>query len=156
MSIARSVEQFLKSHDVDYELVHHPRTVTSLRTAEMAHVPSMQLAKSVLLEDDAGYLVAVVPAAHRVDLGRLRRQLRRRIGLAMEREVARLFPDCAPGAIPAIGAAYHVETVVDDTLLAQPDVYFDAGDHEELVHLSGSGFGAIMAGVPHGQFSHHA
>ena len=156
MSIAQSVEQFLKEHAVDYELVRHPRTVTSLRTAEKAHVPGTQVAKSVLLEDETGYLIAVIPATHRLDLGRLRQQLQRRIGLAIEREVAKVFPDCDRGAIPAIGAAYQVETIIDDDLLAQPDVYFEAGDHEALVHMKGSEFGAMMAGVPHGHFAHHA
>ena len=155
MPIARTVELFLKEHAFDYELVHHSRSVTSMRTAELAHVPGMQLAKSVLLEDETGYLMAVIPSTHRIDLGKLHHQLKRRIGLAVEREVTELFPDCDPGAIPAIGAAYSVETIIDDTLLAQPDVYFEAGDHEELVHMSGAEFGAMMAGVPHGQFAHH-
>lgn len=154
MPIAHSVEQFLKDHDIDYELVAHPRTVTSMRTAEAAHIPGRKLAKSVLLEDEAGYLLAVVPATHRVDLGKLHRQLHRQIGLAVEHEVTALFPDCDPGAIPAVGAAYRVETVVDDSLLAQPDVYFEAGDHEALVHLSGAEFRVMMAGAPHGQFTH--
>jgi Ala-tRNA(Pro) deacylase len=155
MSIARSVESFLKDHHVDYELVHHPRSVTSMHTASAAHVPGMQLAKSVLLEDEDGYLMAVIPSTHRVDLGKLHHQLQRRIGLAIEHEVAELFPDCDPGAIPAIGEAYHVETIIDDALLAQPDVYFEAGDHEALVHMSGADFGVMMTGVPHGQFTHH-
>lgn len=155
MAIARSVELFLKEHDVDYELVHHPRTVTSMRTAEVAHVPGTQLAKSVLLEDEAGYLMAIIPASHRIDFGKLRFRLRRRVGLAMEREVRALFPDCDPGAIPAIGAPYRVDTIIDDALLTQPDVYFEAGDHEELVHMSGAQFSEVMAGVPHGQFAHH-
>jgi Ala-tRNA(Pro) deacylase len=156
MSIAQSVELFLKERDIDYDLVRHPRTVTSLRTAEMAHVPGTQVAKSVLLEDETGYLIAVIPATHRLDLGKLRQQLRRPIVLAVEREVAKIFPDCERGAIPAIGPAYRVETVIDDNLLAQPDVYFEAGDHEALVHMSGPAFGAMMAGVRHGQFAHHA
>ncbi|HCU54364.1 MAG TPA: hypothetical protein DIC36_08850 [Gammaproteobacteria bacterium] len=156
MSIAQSVELFLKERDVDYDLVRHPRTVTSLRTAEMAHVPGTQVAKSVLLEDETGFLIAVIPATHRLDLGKLRQQLRRPIVLAVEREVAKVFPDCERGAIPAIGPAYRVETVIDDHLLAQTDVYFEAGDHEALVHMSGPAFGAMMAGVRHGQFAHHA
>jgi Ala-tRNA(Pro) deacylase len=155
MTIAHSVETYLKSHEIGYELVRHPRTLSSMRTAQSAHVPGQQLAKSVLLEDESGYLMAVIPSTHRVDLGKLHHQLRRRVGLAIEREVSALFADCDPGAIPAVGPAYRVETIVDDSLLAQPDVYFEAGDHEALVHLSGKAFGAMMAGVPHGQFTHH-
>jgi Ala-tRNA(Pro) deacylase len=155
MAIAHAVEQYLDSHDVDYELVAHPRAVTSMQTAQVAHVPGDQLAKSVLLEDERGYLVAVIPSTHRLDLGKLHHQLDRRVGLAIEHEVSHLFRDCDPGAIPPIGAAYHVGVIIDETLLGQPDVYFEAGDHEALVHMTGQAFGAMMAGVPHGRFTHH-
>jgi Ala-tRNA(Pro) deacylase len=155
MTIARTVEQFLDARGVDYEVVSHPRALTSLRTADAAHISGEQLAKSVLLEDEGGYLMAVIPATHRLDLGRLHQQLNRRVGLAMEREVAELFSDCDLGAIPAVGPAYRVDTIVDDALLRQADVYFEAGDHEALVHMSGRSFSAMMADVPHGRFTHH-
>lgn len=155
MTMAHTLQEFLESHDVAYDLVEHPRTLSSARTAQAAHVPGDRLAKSVLLEDERGYLMAVIPATHRLDLGRLHRQLNRKVGLAVENEVAELFRDCDRGAIPAIGAAYRVETVVDDALLQQPDVYFEAGDHEALVHVSGREFSLMMAGLPHGQFTHH-
>jgi Ala-tRNA(Pro) deacylase len=154
MAIALSIETFLRQHNINYELVSHPRSVSSMRIAELAHVPGAQLAKSVLLEDESGYLMAVIPSTHRVDLGKLHHQLQRRVGLAIEREVTELFSDCDPGAIPVIGPAYHVATIVDDTLLQQPDIYFEAGDHEALVHVSGQVFSSIMAGVPHAQFTH--
>jgi Ala-tRNA(Pro) deacylase len=146
---------FLKQHAVEYELINHPHSVSSLHTAQVAHVPGDQLAKSVLLEDESGYLMAVIPSTHRVDLGTLHHRLQRRVGLAIEREVTELFPDCDPGAIPAIGPAYRVATIIDDALLDEPDVYFEAGDHEALVHVSGQAFGTMMAGVPHARFTHH-
>ena len=156
MAIARAIQEFLKSHDVAYELVEHPRSVSSMRTAQAAHIPGERLAKSVLLEDDTGYLMAVIPSTHRVDLGKLHLQLKRRVGLAVEQEIAELFGDCDRGAIPAIGAAYRIEAIVDDTLLQQPDVYFEAGDHEALVHMSGREFSLLMAGLRHGGFTRHA
>lgn len=155
MSMARAVQEYLASHHVAYELVEHPRALSSMRTAEAAHIPGEQLAKSVVLEDDAGYLVAVLPSTHRVDLGQLHHQLHRLMGLAVEPEVGGLFRDCELGAIPPIGAAYRIETIVDDSLLQQPEVYFEAGDHEALVHVTGKAFGAMMAGVPHGRFARH-
>jgi Ala-tRNA(Pro) deacylase len=155
MAIATTVEEFLRSHQVAYDLVAHPRTVTSMRTAQVAHVPGDRLAKCVLLEDEQGYLMAVIPSTHRIDLGTLHRLLNRRVGLAIESEVTELFRDCDPGAIPATGAAYRVDVIVDDALLQQPDVYFEAGDHEALVHMSGAQFGSMLAGSAHGRFTHH-
>jgi hypothetical protein len=34
------------------------------------------------------------------------------------------------------------------------DVYFEAGDHENLIHVSGADFHQLMAAVPHRRFSH--
>lgn len=155
MAIASTIEEFLKSHGVAYDLIRHPRSVSSMRTAQVAHIPGDQLAKSVLLEDEDGYLLAIIPSTHRIDLGKLHHQLNRRMGLAIEKEVTELFSDCDPGAIPAIGAAYRIDTIIDESLLQQADVYFEAGDHEALVHVKGPAFGAMMTGAAHGRFTHH-
>jgi Ala-tRNA(Pro) deacylase len=41
---------------------------------------------------------------------------------------------------------------VDDSLLRLPDVYFEAGDHEALVHVTGEAFKDLIIGSAHGRF----
>jgi Ala-tRNA(Pro) deacylase len=54
-----------------------------------------------------------------------------------------------------MGPAYGLETVVDDVLAEQPDIYFEGGDHEQLIHVSAEAFHALLGErVRHGQFSH--
>lgn len=156
MTIAHTLHDFMRSEGIRYDILTHPRTYSSSRTAEAAHVPGDRLAKAVLLEDENGYLLAVLPASHRIALGELHRLLQRQLGLATEEEIAAVFPDCEPGAIPPFGTAYGIETILDDTLLEQPEVYFEAGDHEELIHVSGEQFRALVAGARHARFSRHA
>jgi len=129
--------------------------MTSMQTAAQAHVPGDRLIKSVVVEDDQGYLMVALPSTHRLELGKLHRQLQRQLGLATEGELADLFKDCDLGAIPPIGAAYGVETLVDDSLLQGGDVYFEAGDHEELIHVSGKQFQDLFASAKHGHYSDH-
>lgn len=155
MAIAPTLKSYLKEHDVDYDVVVHPRAVTSMETAAQAHVPGDRLVKCVVIEDEQGYLMVALPSTHRLELGQLHRELQRNLGLATERELAGLFKDCDPGAIPPIGSAYGIETLVDDSLLQQDDVYFEAGDHEELIHVSGRQFQDLVTGARHGRFSHH-
>jgi Ala-tRNA(Pro) deacylase len=45
--------------------------------------------------------------------------------------------------------------VVDDALAQRPDLYFEAGDHEELIHLDGGEFDNLFATAQHGRFSRH-
>ena len=50
---------------------------------------------------------------------------------------------------------HTLETVVDDLLAEQPDIYFEAGDHEQLIHVSAEVFQMLLGDrIQHGQFSH--
>ncbi|MEN8176281.1 MAG: YbaK/EbsC family protein [Pseudomonadota bacterium] len=155
MSIARQIREFLDHHNLEYDTVIHEHTDSSQKTAQAAHLPGDKVAKGVLLKDDEGYLLAVVPANHRVHLGEMHKSLQRQVGLATEDEVASVFGDCDVGAIPPAGLLYDIDTVVDDALLEQPDVYFEAGDHEHLIHMSRKDFGRLLGDATHGRFSHH-
>lgn len=157
MAIAKALETHLKDSGVAYRLIPHPRTGSSMETAESAHVPGDALAKGVVLEDDAGVLLVVVPSDYHVDLDALNDRLQRRLAFVDEDALARLFHDCAPGAVPPIGAAYGLETVWDPeaSLGAQEHVYFEAGDHLSLVRVSGEQFHELMAGADRARISHH-
>jgi len=153
MTIAASVQKHLSREGVSYELIEHTRTLDSTHTAQAAHVPGAQLAKGTLLKDDQGFIIAVVPATRRVDLGAIHRRFGRPLGLATEGELASLFGDCEPGAVPPLGAAYGIDSVLDDSLMEESDVYFEAGDHRGLVHVSGADFRKLMTDAPHGDIS---
>lgn len=153
MTIAASVMNTLTTLHVEYEVVAHPKSYSSAETASAAHVPDNHIAKAVLLKDDAGYLLAVIPASHWVDFHRLKDDLSRELRLATEAEIEQLFGDCDPGAVPPLGEAYGVETVLDESLTSLAHVYFEAGDHEQLIKVHGEQFKALLQGVRQGHFS---
>ncbi|HKJ83871.1 MAG TPA: YbaK/EbsC family protein [Mariprofundaceae bacterium] len=155
MAIASRVERYLQSQGVSYEVLTHPYTASSMETAHAAHVSGDAVAKAIVLKDDRGYLMAVLPATHDVDVERLNGWLHRHLDLAPEGELSRLFEDCDPGAVPPIGAAYHIETVMDESLVKEPDIYFEAGNHRELVHMQGMQFDGVEAYARWGAFSQH-
>jgi Ala-tRNA(Pro) deacylase len=145
MTIANKLKVHLKAHSIDYELIPHPHTESSMVTAAAAHVPGDQLAKAVIVKDSDEYLMVVVPSDYRVHLGALHRKLGRNVGLATEPELVSLCPDCDEGAVPPVGGAYGLKSMVDKSLLQQPEVYFEAGDHEHLVRMTGYDFQALHA-----------
>ena len=51
MTIAPTLQKYLADHGVAYDLVAHPPTESSLRTAETCHIPGDRLAKGILLRD---------------------------------------------------------------------------------------------------------
>jgi Ala-tRNA(Pro) deacylase len=153
MGIAITLRDFLESAGVAYEVVHHPHSSFSEDTAHKAQVSTEALAKSVVLEDEKGYVLAVIPADHRVGIGKLSQMLGRQLTLATEAELDTLFGDCDPGAVPPLGRAYGIETVWDDSLAELPDVYFEGGDHETLVHMATPAFMNLMGQARHALIS---
>ena len=83
-------------------------------------------------------MLAVLPASRYIQFDELRRLLGSDVDIAGEGRVETLFLDCEPGSVPALGAAYELNVVVDDSLAQQPDVYFEGGDHANLVLISGT------------------
>ena len=155
MGMALRVRHYLDDHGVDYELLSHDPASTSMHTAQAAHVPGDQMAKSVVLGDEQGYLVAVLPSSHKLDLSWIHHCMNRNLSLVDENELPALFVDCETGAIPPVGEAYGLEMLLDDRLVEQSDVYFVAGDHRDLVHVSGEDFEHLMGHALHGRFSNH-
>ena len=153
MNIATRLKQYLDSAGISYECIQHPRTATTLAAARKANVPADDVAKCVLLGDDQGYLLAILPASHRLDLDEIERQFDRRLALVNEEELGNVFADCALGAVPAMGTAYGIPTLLDHRLLDLIHLYFEAGSHEGLVHLSGLAFRALLADSKLGRIS---
>jgi Ala-tRNA(Pro) deacylase len=147
MSIPSTLESYLKEHRIDFTLVRHSHTKASMDTAQAAHVPGGHLAKGVVVNQEGRYLLVVVPSDYHVHLGRLHEHLGEPVGLATEADLAGLFPDCEPGAVPPIGAPYELRTLVDRHLMGLAEVFLESGDHEHLIRISGTQFADLVEGA---------
>jgi len=152
MAIAPTLERSLSARHARFELITHRLTGSSTDTAEAAHVPGGRLAKGVVLADPHGLLMVVLPASRHVDLAAVEAHTGRGMRVAREDELADRFPDCAPGAVPPVGPAYRMDTLVDRGVLAHADVYFEAGDHESLVRMSSAAFVELLNPARMGDF----
>jgi Ala-tRNA(Pro) deacylase len=154
MTIAPTLQKYL-DRNVTYDVITHEPTMSSTRTAQACHISGDCLAKAVVLRHNGGYVLAVLPASHHIQLSDLKSQIGDDLELADEKDIRRLFPDCALGAVPAVGECYELDVIVDDSIEDQPDVYLEAGDHATLVHMNRAQFARLMAEARHGRFSVH-
>lgn len=153
MGMSNTLQRYLEEKHAHFDLMPHSHTHCSMETAAAAHVPGDKMAKSVILKDEMGYLMAVVPSTRHVAIGELNRWLGRRLHLVDESELKGLFRDCEIGAIPPFGTAYGIKTVMDKCLIDATDIYFEAGDHEELVHTDMDTFFDLMADADCARFT---
>jgi Ala-tRNA(Pro) deacylase len=151
MSMPSRLSNYLLRRGIRYEVMSHTHSHSSAETARIAHVPPHQLAKSVVLEDDdGGCVMAVVPADARVNVGLLGRMLGRdSLRLSDEERLCELFPDCDRGAVPAVGMAWGMDTIVDDALEQNVELFIEAGDHDMLIRISQQQFRELMRDVQH-------
>jgi Ala-tRNA(Pro) deacylase len=153
MGIAITLAQYLLDRDVAYELVPHPHTETALASAAASELPADSVVKAVVLRGGDGFKLALLPASRHIQFDQLQRLLGDHVDIASEEQVETLFLDCEPGSVPALGAAYGLDVVVDDSLSDERDVYLEAGDHVHLVHISGTSFQKLMEEARHGRFT---
>jgi Ala-tRNA(Pro) deacylase len=142
------LQDFLQRQHTRYELIHHTRAVTAQETAASAHIRGQLLAKTVMVNLDGRLAMVIVPAARRVHFGRLCRETgAQSAGLASEADFRDLFPDCELGAMPPFGNLYGLEVYVDESLVSDADIAFNAGSHTELVRMPYREFERLVA--PH-------
>src|SRR6185503_18053893 len=94
MAIALTLQKYLDAKNVRYDLMSHKPTSSSMETAEVCHVSGDCIAKGVLLRDETGYALAILPASHHIRFSALKSQLGEDVELASEYEAAELFQDC--------------------------------------------------------------
>jgi Ala-tRNA(Pro) deacylase len=153
MAIPATLDRYLRQNGVSYYVIKHHKTSCSRMNARATHVPEESVAKAVVIKRRKGFVLAVVPASREVALRGLGALLAQPVCLATEQELQGLFTDCEVGAVPPLGQAYGIRTVVDRQLLDRDDIYFEGGDHRTVVHLKGRAFRRLMDKVPHRNIS---
>lgn len=136
MSIPDRITSFLKKNKVYYQVVVHPRAVTSMETAEAEHAAGKEFAKVVMAKVDKKDVMLVLPATYTVDMLKLSNELGTLDArIETEAEFKNIFTDCETGAMPPIGRAYHVPCYVDKAVTENPEIYFNAGTHTESIKV---------------------
>lgn len=130
-----TTEELARQH-VGHEVIAHRRTATAREEAAAVGVPADEVAKTVVLVSEDGFIRAVVPASQKVDLEAVRDLFDDvTVRLASEAEVTYAYPLFELGAVSPFGGPGGDRTVVDPHILAQGSVVFEAGSQRESVRM---------------------
>jgi len=145
MPIHTKLREFLDASGVAYEVRSHLQAFTAQEVAAAQHVPGREMAKVVIVRAGREFLMAVLPAPQRVDLGQLGAAAGKPdLHLATEAEFAGLFPACEAGAMPPFGNLYGLPVWVDQALSRDKDISFNAGTHEQTVRMAYADFARLV------------
>ncbi len=142
------IQDYLAKRQFPFEILLHSPTSSATRLARSVHVPGRGVAKAVLISAGQSYVLCVLPATHCVDLARLGAVLNppALTRIATEQEVAAVFLDCEPGALPPFGSIYGLTTMVDASLADCESIVFEANTRYESLRMQ---FGDYERVEPH-------
>lgn len=133
---ARALADYLDNNNVNYHCYNHPPAITAMEVAQSSHIPGRHMAKTVIMDVDDELVMAVLPSDQYVDPERLRQILHAdNVKLALEEDFKHRFPLCEPGGEPPFGNLYNMKVYVDDTLLSEDWIAFNAGTHTEVIKM---------------------
>lgn len=139
------LKEYLDSENIKYVSIIHSRAYTAQETAESAHIPGKELAKTVMVKIDGEMAMAVLPASDRIDFDLLRGSAdATNVTLADETEFNSMFPESEVGAMPPFGNIYGMDVYVEESLSDDKEIAFNAGSHSELIKLSYSDFERLV------------
>lgn len=139
------LRSYLDNQSVVYQTEPHEPTIDASRTAQAAHVPGREFAKTVIVKADGRMLMAVLPSTDQVHLDELQKALgAKHVELASEDEMRSAFPDCEVGAMPPFGNLYNMDVFVNEHLRQDEQIWFNAGSHDEVMRMNWKDFDNLV------------
>jgi Ala-tRNA(Pro) deacylase len=135
---ALGMMQELAREALGYEVIQHERTERAIDEAAAVGIAPEEVAKTVVLTTDAGYVRAVVAASDRLDLPKARALLhggKKSCRLATEAELTIAYPAFELGAVPPFGGPSGDRVIVDSRVAERDSVVLEAGSHAESVRM---------------------
>jgi len=143
MSIPAKTKQYLDKKMVKYEAIAHKTVYTAYDAAQTLRRELKEIAKSLLIATDKAYIIAVVPANMRLDLGKLKAILKvKKISIPKEQVMVKIFK-VKPGSMTAFGGLHKIDVVADKSLLKAKDIILAAGSFTDSVRMKVKDFIAL-------------
>jgi len=135
----------LNEEHIDYISIPHSIAFTAQEAAASAHIPGIEFAKTVIVKIDSKLAMVILPASYRINLELLKQETAAStVELASEEEFKDLFPECETGAMSPFGNLYGLDVYVEESLLEDSEIAFNAGSHTELIQISYADFERLV------------
>lgn len=147
MAIPKKLLNYLDKAKIGYKIIRHKTVYTAYDTSQTLRAKIGEIAKTLVIKADKNYLLAVLPASHKLDLGKLKKIAKaKKVEIAKEGMMKKIFK-IKPGAITPFGQIYKVPVYVDKSLLRVKKIIAGAGTFEESVVMTVKNFLKATEGV---------
>lgn len=142
MAVSKKVLTHLKAGKVKFDVVEHKKVFTAYDLAQTLGEKLEKIGKALLIEAELpkvqkkgkNYFVLVLPASYRVDLAKLKKELKAK-SAALSPEKAMKKLGIKTGELTPFGAIHKLEVLLDKGLLKTKEVLLSGGSFTDSVRL---------------------
>ncbi len=135
MPISKTLKDYLKKNNIDYEEIVHKTVYTAYDAAQTLKKNLNEIAKNLLVKTDKTYVLVVIPADKKLHLEKLKKALNAKsISIPKEQILIKVLK-IKPGALSSFGKLHKLETVVDKTMVATKKAVLSAGSFTDSVFM---------------------
>lgn len=135
------IQDYLAQQHVPFRQIVHDTTFTARNLARSIHTDAASVAKTVVLDAEDRFVLAVLSADRSIDFERAAEVLGvHAVKLASETTCGMLFPESELGAMPPFGSQHGMMTMVDRRLCYEEDITFEADRHRAAIRMKFADF----------------
>ncbi len=141
MAVPKEIKKYLDKKGAKYAIVTHRKVYTAYDAANTLRRKLNEIAKNLLIKTDKGYVVVLLPASKRLDLGALKKLMNakgmgiKKIEIPNEGVMVRLLK-IKPGALPAFGTYHDLQVYMDKELRKVKKAIFPTGSFTDSVEMA--------------------
>jgi nondiscriminating aspartyl-tRNA synthetase len=136
--------KFLDDNKTVYKHLEHEETKTSEDSAKARGTKLSQGAKALVMFADDKPVLIVLSAAQKLDNAAFKKQFKvKDLKMADAQEVEKIS-SVIPGAVPPFGNLFNVPTYVDNALLKETEIAFNAGTRKASVIMKPTDFVSLV------------
>lgn len=148
MTTLQACLNYLRAISVRHAHTTHDLTHSAEEVASAEHMPPDRMSKTVVLQDNEGFVLVVVAADSSVDVETLRTAIGvPTLCVAEETDLASLFPHADVGAMPPLGNLFNLPVYLDREVSSREFIAFYAGTHRDVIHMRVADFWDLVRPV---------
>ena len=152
--ISQKIIKFLEKAKIKYEPVEHQTVYTAFDKAATLKVKPKIVGKTLVVKLDKNPALVLIPANKNLDKEKLRKIAKAKtIDFVKEVWMKKNLKGVKVGAIPPFGNLFKLKTFIDNSLLKQPKIIINGGDHNWSIKISGASLKKIIPDLMRGNFS---
>lgn len=152
MSIPATVLKVLDDWNVDYQTTSDEDSF-HLMQSDPTSAYSSQVARVVFLKDSIGQVQVVIPSNRILDLNKLSQQTGRQFNAMGESDLLKLKQKFAIEDFPALPQVTKIDSLVDEHLLEERELFIISGASHDWIKLPGDEFKKLTTSSTLGDFT---